>query len=362
MVRKETSAVLEAVEKVVIREFNLPSIGPEEALLKVEAAGVCGTDSKIYYGKFLPCSFPIILGHEIVGRIEEIGEAASKKYGVRRGDRVVVEERVRCGYCIHCIMGNYKFCDKAIYYGMATCSKPPHLWGAYGQFMYIAPGSVVCKISEEVPTEAAVLVNAVIANGIQWVRNLGKVSIGDAVAILGVGPQGLSAVIAAKESGASPIIALGLSIDAQRLELARLFGADFTINVEKENAVERVKEITGGRMADLVIDVTGSPSGVAFSLDLPKSGGTVVSAGVTGTGVLTPLATDKIVFKEIRFQGALSKQVDAILRAVRLVESKKYPVEKMVTHRYNLQDAESALQAVGKRIEGVYPIKAMLLP
>lgn len=359
---KGRSAVLEGPGAMAIKEFEIPQIGPEAGLLKVEMAGVCGTDPKYYHGK-LPVPYPLILGHEILGRVAQIGDVAAKRYGVGIGDRVVVESSMFCGHCRYCLIGSYRLCQNKRSYGInVSATTPPHLWGAYGEYMYLAPGSILHRISAAVPAEAAVLANAVISNGIQWVRTLGGASVGQAVVIQGIGPQGLAMTIAAKESGAWPIIVTGLSADQDRFELAQEYGADYCINVQEEGLIERVREITDGRMADLVVDVSGSPEAIVKSVDLTRQQGTLVCAGLTGNGVVTPLLMDKIVLNEIRVQGAFSKGVDAVAAAVKLIESRRYPMEAMVTHKFPLDKAEEAVKAVGRDIPGVYPIKAVIIP
>jgi alcohol dehydrogenase len=363
VLKKEYSAVVENVNEISIKEFTIPQIGPDDGLLKVEMAGVCGSDPKIYHGKFGMVEYPLILGHEILGHIEEIGDNLSNRYKVVKGDRVIMEAFAGCGRCEYCLQGLYKFCEHGIGYGIFISSKvPPHLWGAYGEYMYIAPRSVLHKISENILPEAAVLAGAVISNGVAWTRILGEVSIGQTVVIQGVGCQGLASTIVAKESGASPIIVIGKSIDKDRFDLARKFGADYTIDVDKGDVVHKVKEITDGKMADLIIEVTGSPQAVAIDLDLAKKRGTIINAGITGLEKVTPLLVDKIMFKEIRFQGAFSSDYKAYVQAVKIVESKKYPIEKMVTHKYPLDEAEKALKAVAGEIFEEYPIKAVILP
>lgn len=360
--KKVKSAVLVKVGKIEIRKFPVPSIGPDEGLLRIERVGVCGTDPKIYHGTYKVPRFPLILGHEITGIIEEIGDNAAKKYGVKKGDRVVMEATIRCGYCVDCVTGNYKFCENARVYGTkASCDDPPYLWGAYGEMMYIAPGSIVHKIPNEIPPERAVLINAVIANGIAWVRNAGNVHIGDTVVIQGAGPQGLTSVVAAKESGASCVIVTGLSRDSQRLALAREFGADICIDVEKEDPIKLVADITVNRMADVVVDVTGNGDAIRKSIDLVRKQGTVVNGGMTGADKLTLLPLDKIVLKEIRFQGVFAKQTDVIISAIKLAKSGKYIFEKMVTHVFPLEEAEKALKTVAGETED-YPIKVIIKP
>ena len=363
---KTRSMVLEGPRKIVMKEFEIPEIGSEEGLLKVIMTGVCATDPKFYKAGF---NVPLILGHEIYGSIAEIGENASRRYGVKKDDRVIIDVGVGCGYCQNCLNGNSKFCVNSYAYGTGTNSLvPPHIWGAYGEYMYIAPNSVVHKISKNVPPESAVLINALIANGIQWIRVHGQASIQDAVVIQGSGPQGLSAVVAAKESGASPVIITGiLPVDAERFALAKEFGADYTLDAGSEDLVKRVRDITNGKMADVVLDVTGSADGIVTSLDLIKPQGTLVCASIIaatadGKDATAPIPIEKIVRNEVRFQGVFTSGGSSTTAAVKLVESGKYAFEKMVTHKFPLEKAEEALQAVGREISGVNPIKAVLTP
>jgi alcohol dehydrogenase len=363
MKQKVRAAVVESPSKMVIREFDMPDIGPEDGLLKVEMVGVCGTDPKIYSGKVRYADFPLILGHEILGRIAKIGNVASKRWGVKEGDRVVAELFIPCGECHDCLIGNYRFCKKLKGYGLfISCSAFPYLWGGYSEYMYLAPKSILYKLSEDVPAEAGVLINAVISNAIRWGRMVGNFAIGDAVVIQGVGQQGLCQVIVAKESGCNPIIVTGISTDSERFELAKEFGADYTINVEKENVADRVSEITGGHMADVVVDVAGSTKAIQNSIDLVKIGGTVVVATVTGTETVTPLIVDKIVHKEIKFQGVLASDATCMRRAIKLVEMRKYPIEKIISHKYSLEEAERAVKTAGGYFKDIRPTKCVIIP
>ena len=357
------AAVVEKPGVISLKEFARPSIGPEEALLKVEMGGICSTDVKILHGTY-PSPYPIIMGHENLGWIEEIGATAAKRFGVKVGDRVVVESSVPCGSCFYCLTGGYRFCEDALSYGTrVSCNEPPHLWGGYAEYMYLSPRTAgIYKISSRIPAEAAVLITTVIANGVQWLRRLGGAQIGDTAVIVGAGPQALGCVAAARESGVGQIIVLGLAVDKERLEMAREMGAHRTVNVEAEDAVELVRAATGGRMADLVVEVSGSPKGVAQAIDLARKQGTVVLGGLTGTKTLTSLPVDKVVLNEVRLQGAFSKGTEAIRAAVQLAEERKYPFEKLVTHKFPLAEAEKAVKYVGRELPGANPIKVVLLP
>ena len=365
MKRTTRSMVVEKPGQIVMREFPIPAIGSEEGLLRIEMAGVCGSDPGMYRGKpsSLPIAYPLILGHEIVGRIEEIGDLAAQRHHAKKGDRVIVETAFGCGFCHACITGNYIQCESSLLYGHTIpCNRPPHLWGAYGEYLYIAPRAMVHKISEDLPAEAAVLICAVLGNAIRWLRNIGNVAIGQTVVIQGPGLQGLAGVIVARESGASRIIVTGLEKDRKRLALAREFGATDCIHVEKQDPVDALRELTRGAMAPIVMDVTGSPQGPPKALDLVAKGGTIILPSIYGADKAIPLILDKIVFKEVRVQGVLSQNRQSVLAALALAESRKYPIEKMVTHRLPLAEAERALRMVAGEFEEEGAIKVVLVP
>jgi alcohol dehydrogenase len=357
-----TAAVLEDVERITLQRFPLPAVGPDEALLKVEMAGLCGTDYHVYEGK-LVMPLPIILGHEILGHIAAIGERAAARYGVREGDRVAVEGTVPCWACEYCLKGSYRFCRSDRGYGLhMPTSEPPSLWGALAEYMYLAPGSVVSRVPESIPAKVAI-VASIFANGIQWLRRHGDVSAGETVVIQGVGSQGLAATVIARESGAAQIIVTGLSKDAGRLALARDFGADHTIVADQEDVAERVRELTAGRLADVVLEVTGSPSAIQSSVQLVRPQGRLVLAGLTGKETVTPLKLDQLVWNEVRVEGVFTKGADAISAANRFLEARgsRYPLERMVSHVYPLAEAEAAIRASGGAAGDQF-IKAVITP
>lgn len=364
MAEKSIAAVWEDEGTITLREFDLPEIGPDEGLLKVEMAPICVGDAKSFKSKEKKKNLPIILGHEILGRIEKIGKNAREAYRVEAGDRVIVEKTIKCGRCYYCQVGSYNECERKMKYGVYSSRNPPHLWGAYSQYMYLAPGSSIHKISDDVPTKAAAITGN-IANAVQWVHLIGRVSIGDTVVIEGPGPEGLSALLVARESGASRIIVTGLTLDTERLKLAKELGAHHIINVEKENVLDKVAALTEGRMADVVVDLSGSPQGIVASVDLVRKQGTIISGGLVGSATMVPLSVYKIVSRQIRFQGVHSKSSQPMNMAIKLVESRKYPIERLVSHTFPLGDTEKALRAVkieGEIPMGEYPVKAAIVP
>jgi alcohol dehydrogenase len=353
--------VLEAPEVLVPRVFDIPAVNPDDGLLEVEMAGICHTDVELFRGS-TTYALPIIPGHEIVGRIAEVGPVAAQRWGVQKGDRVAVESIVRCGFCPNCIIGRYKHCANARVYGTFTsCELPPHLWGSYSEYLYLAPGAIVHKVPDTMSPELATLLTVAIANGIQWTIAKGEVRLGSTVAVQGVGPIGLSAVAAASDAGASLVIATGLASDGYRRELAYEFGADVVIDVEAEDVVERVRELTGGAMLDVVLDTTGSSQAIT-STKLVRRGGTVVNAGLTGDKTLTPIALDSLMIPEIRLQHVLTYEYQSVRAALALALKDRYPFEKLITHHFPLDRAEDAIRMAAREVPGEEPIKVAIVP
>lgn len=339
---KGLSMVVERPQSMVAREFSLPDILADDLLLRIERVGICGSDPKMYLGEHELKNYPKILGHEVVGHVEAVGGNAAYAYGVKVGDRIVVEPYIPCHSCEFCLKGYYQLCKSRKSYGVhISCVDPPHLWGGYGQYMYVAPGSRVHRISDVVSGEAACL-SSVIGNGVRWVRTKGRVQIGDTVVIVGPGAQGLASVIVASESGAEPIIVMGLSKDERRFELAREFGAHYTVNVEKDNPVAAVRTLTHGEMAHVVIDCAGGAKAIAMGLDLLRPLGRYVLAGKSNYAQV-PMITDKIVTKELAIYGGYGQPLD-VEAACRIISLGKYDISKMVTHTFNLTDAEKAMK------------------
>ena len=358
---KIQAAVVVTTRKMEIQTFDTPKINEDDGLLRVEMCGVCGSDPRIYNWTE-PHRFPLIMGHELVGHIEEVGSRAAARWGVQIGDRVIVEHLFGCGHCRWCLLGEYRFCKEHQGYGGTTPSSvPPHLWGAYSQYMYLAPNSRVHSISEDVPAEAAAMTCANIGNGLRWVRTKGGAAIGDNVVVIGPGGQGLAAILAANEAGASKIIVIGLNQDEHRFELSKQFGATHIINLEQEDPVEAVLALTDGVLADLVVDLTGATASFPLALDLARPMGVVVVGSNTGEQEVS-IMPSKIPIKELRVQGVNTHDTPAVQAAIKIVESRRYPIEKMVTHHFPLAEAETAVLAAAGEIVLDGFIKGVIVP
>jgi alcohol dehydrogenase len=350
-------------DKLEIREYPIPDIPSDGGLVKVEMAGVCGSDVKYLHGGKSALPLPIILGHEILGRVEKLGKDAESIHGIKEGDRIILKGSKGCGRCAHCRRGGARFCKSRIGYGgQTTCANPPHLFGGFADYLYLVPDILVTKVSDDLPAEAAVLIGAVMANGFQWAVRQGGVKMGDYVLIQGPGQQGLACTFAAKCAGAARIFVSGIGRDAERLEVAKKFGAHRIINVEEENVLDVVREETNGEMADVVVDVSGNPQAIRTSVECARTLGTVVVGGLTRDGVDVPIPVNILVRRQIRWQGAFTTDNDATEIAMRAINSTRFPVQEMVTHIFSLEETEKCIRAVGGEIPGLYPVKALIKP
>jgi threonine dehydrogenase-like Zn-dependent dehydrogenase len=353
--------VLTGPRRLEPRELPVPEIGAGEALLRVEACGICGSDYEQFEG-VLRTPVPVIPGHEPVGTIEAIGDDAARRWGVDVGERVAVENLISCRFCDACLAGRYTLCRTRRIYSYIPLSVGHGLWGAYAEYMVLDPNSVVHRIDRRVPPELATLFNPLGA-GFRWAVELPETRPGDTVLVLGPGQRGLASVIASREAGASRILVSGLAADARKLALARELGADHVIDVENEDLRRRVRELTDGRGADVVIEVTSyATAPVTQALDCAAPGGRVILAGTKGFAPIPDFVSDKIVLKEISVRGAIGVTSSGYTAAIRLIESGRLPLAKLHTHDFPLREAERAIRTLAREIPGEESIHSSLLP
>lgn len=364
MPRTARAVVQTAPRQLELRDLPIPDIDDDSALLRVEACGICGSDAEQYAG-VLPVSLPVVPGHEPLGVIERIGDRAARRWGVNAGDRVAVEALIRCGHCRDCLAGAYQRCrgrGTLFGHGYVPLARPPGLWGAYAEYMYLDPFSVVHRVAPDLPVGLAVMFNPLGA-GFRWAVDIPATKPGDAVLILGPGQRGLASAIAARAAGAGPIIVTGLGRDAAKLALARELGADHVIDVEREDARARVRELTGGRGADVVVEVTANAvDPVAEALRYVANGGRIVLAGVKGFKPVPDFVSDFVVVKEITILGAFGVTWHAYEAAIRLIESRRLPLERMHTHDFPLDQAALAIETLAGEAPGPPSIHSCVVP
>ena len=361
------AAVALAANQTEIREFDLPAILPESGILKVAATGVCGSDWGYYQN--LPASRgPLILGHETVGQIEAMGSLAKEKWKLKEGDMVALEEYIPCGTCHACRSGDFRLCDATdwrlggIRYGATGLNISPGLWGGYSQYQHLHLNTVFHKVPNGLSPHHAALALP-ISNGIEWTYLQGGAGPGQTVVIQGPGQQGLACVVAAKAAGANQIIITGLanSTDRKRLALAKKLGADYTIEIEDTDVVHQVKDLTGGQMADLVIDcASGGTESVISAVALARKKGMVILGGQKRKKI-PEFDSDQIIAKFLTVKGMRGHSFESVELALQLIHRDQYAVKEMSTHLFGLNETDLALQRlVGKGVNE--PIHMVIEP
>jgi threonine dehydrogenase-like Zn-dependent dehydrogenase len=347
------AAVKVGPSKMELREYPMPDIPPDAALLKMEVAGICGTDVKMYKQ---PSQFgPVIMGHENIGRIAKAGRLFTERKGLKEGDLAFVEHYVSCGKCEWCHLGEYRHCEmtdwrsnpEGIRYGYTSADKAPHLWGGFAQYVYLPWNSVVHKVPDGVSAELAGIVTPM-ANGIEWALFDSKVGYASTVLIQGPGQQGLSQIVACKQAGADLIIVTGTTKDAKRMELALVLGADYVIDVQKEDPLARIMEITGGKGVDVALDCTAGAGTFAILLGveaLKRKAGTLLIQGEMADFPNFPIG--KVTVKYITIKSARGHSYKSCELALQQLASHRFPLERMTTHTFGLAEADYAIKSVG---------------
>ena len=350
---KVLAAVRVAPSTTEIQEFPMPEIPEDAALLKMEVAGICGTDVKLY--KTPPSDAPVIMGHENIGYIAKAGREFAQRKGFKEGDLVFVEHYVSCGKCEWCHLGQYRHCENtdwrfnpdAIRYGYTSAEKAPHLWGGFAQYVYLPWNSVVHHVPKGVTPELAGLVTPM-ANGVEWSLFDGGVGYDSTVLIQGPGQQGLSQTVVCKQAGAALVIVTGTAKDRARLEVAKLLGADHVIDVSTQDPLARIKEITGGKGVDVVLDCTAGAGTVPILLGVEaakRKGATMVMQGEFAEFPNFPIG--RITVKFMTLKSARGHSYRACELALQQLASQRFPLERITTHRFGLKDVDLAIRSVG---------------
>jgi threonine dehydrogenase-like Zn-dependent dehydrogenase len=351
---KVLAAVKVGPSTTELRELDLPSVPDDAALMKVEVAGVCGTDVTQYR---LPLrNGPLVMGHENVGYLARVGKTFAAQKGLCEGDLVFLEHYLPCGHCEWDHMGEYRHCAatewfydaNAIRYGYTSMSIAPGLWGGFSHYVYLPLNAVLHKVPRGLSPEEAGVATPM-SNGIQWALLDGEVGYASTVLIQGPGQQGLCCLMASKHAGADLVIVTGTSKDARRLEVARAFGADHTIDVQRDDALARILEVTGRRGVDVVIDCTVG-AGTAPTLlgieALKRRGGTMVVQG-EGTQEFPNFPIGRLTRKGITLKSARGHSYRAVELALHQLASHRFPLQLMMTHTFALAEVDYAIKSVG---------------
>jgi len=325
------AAMLHGVKDLRVEDVDVPGVGIGEVLVKIKAATTCGTDVKIYQRGYVEkiIKLPTIFGHEWAGEIVEVGGNLDWP---KKGMRVRAGNSAPCLHCNMCQKGKYNLCENMIW-----------LWGAYAEYIKV-PARTVLVNMQEIPShvsfeEAAITEPlACVLHGVEEAN----VKLGDTVAVIGAGPIGLLHLLTVKKMGAEKIVMIDL-VD-ERLNVAKELGADETINAGKENAVEKVQQLTGGYGADIVIEAIGSPVTWEQALRLARKGGTILEFGGCPPGTEIKLNTEMLHYGELTVLGAFHTTPLHFRKALNLISSRTVDVRPLVTKRMRLEDIKQAFE------------------
>jgi len=329
------AAVIVAPHQVEIREVERPTPSAGEALVQVEAVGVCGSDLHAYEGSQPFFRYPQIGGHEVVGRVVEIAPGEAPRIPGRNqprppeiGARVVLDPSMPCGCCYPCSRGRYNCCENMRVLGV-------HAPGAFADY-YVAPVGCLHAVSEDLSADAAVMVEP-LSIGMQAVGRA-QVAAADTVLIIGAGTIGLSVLLVCLARGARVAMS---DLSAGRLALARDLGAHATIDAGERDVTEELARWCGPGGPGVVIEAVGRPATVRQALELVAASGRVVMLGLCSDEICIPGAL--MVRKELDFRGS-RLHGGTIPEAVALAESGEAAPERLVTHHMALTDVAQAFE------------------
>lgn len=367
------AVVLEEYKKPMkVKEVRMPErIEPGAIMVKIEVASICGSDNHLWAGEMvsvIDSKLPLIPGHEMVGRIVELGEYVrqdSVGQELKVGDRILWSHAA-CGECNYCqVLKKPTLCTNRTLYGFAeSCEKPPYVLGGFAEYCYVLPRSGKVKIPEEVKSEWASGVGCAlrtVMNGFDRLNGLGGIKFTDSVLVQGAGPLGLYSTAVASKMGPEGIIVIGGP--ANRLEVAKQWGASKIVSVDEfpdpASRVNRVKELTGGRGVDVILEMSGAHGAFAEGLEMLAIGGKYVIVGQVG-GPKTPIAAELITRKNLDIVGVWSADIEHYYKGLQFVKRYRNEInfDLMFTSRFGLEDIMTGYE----RMANFTDIKSVIIP
>lgn len=347
--------VFHGINDIRVESVPKPTVGPGEALLRITATTICGTDLHIVRGEY-PVKPGLIIGHEPVGVIEELGAGVT---GYNIGDRVLVGAITPCGQCRACLSGKPSQCGHG--HGcqaMGGWRFGNTINGAQAEYLLVPYAQAnLAKIPDEVSDEQVVLLADIASTGFGGAES-GNIQIGDAVVVFAQGPIGLCATVGAKLMGATMIIAV--DGDENRLKMSRKMGADVTLNFRECNVVEEVLKLTGGGV-DVAIEALGTQETFEACLRCLRPGGTLSSLGVYSGKLQIPYEAYAAGLGDHRIVNTLCPGgKERMRRLINVVQSGRFDPTMLVTHRFSLADIKQGYEVFGSRAESV--LKVLITP
>jgi len=313
-------------KRIELRERDIPKLKDGEVLLKVKASGLCGSElgpfrssnpSDMPGGERLVSDIP---GHEMAGEVVNRGSAKN----VKVGDRVGVHIFVGCGHCEYCKQGRQVFCDEL------------KIWnGSHAEFIAV-PADYCLPLPDEVSYDVGVLLSGDAVGVAYHISKRLRISALDNIAVIGAGPIGLGVILVLKFLDAR---VLAVDLIDYRLNLAKELGADYVVNPRRGNAEERIRDLTQGKGPDMAIECVGKDSTTNFGLNIVKKGGILVLVGETPQAMIKP--SEQIIHRELTIMGSLYYYINEYNEILNLYH-RGLPAEKLITHRFGLEDIEKA--------------------
>ena len=345
--------VMDGTEELRLVDKPVPEPGPAEVLVRVDAVAICGTDVEIltkglpaWVEGGLPFHKNYTPGHEYMGTVVKLGASVDE---FKMGDRVAVEVHAGCGRCERCRMGMYTSClNYGLNYGDKNKGHRANGFTTDGGFAEYAVNHVntLVHVPDEMSDEEATLI-VTAGTAMYGLDALGGLIAGDSLAVTGPGPIGLMSVAVGKALGAQPVILTGTR--DSRLNLGVRLGADHVINIRKENPVEAVRRITGGKGVHYVMECSGAETALNEALDMVNRGGRICLAAFPGERVPVDLA--KLARNNIYLFGIRGEGNSAVHRAAALMSQKRFDAKLMHTHTFPLEELPTAFRYFRERIE-----------
>lgn len=336
-----------------IREYPLPEVEPDAILAKITMTSICGSDIHTFKGErpaFIASrENPKLIGHEAVGRVYRLGSNVKTDFTgqpLREGDRITFCYFSPCGHCWNCQNGLASCPNRLRFRG--SPEEFPHFTATYAEYLYIRPGQWVYKVPDELSDEVVAPVNCALSTVSYALNELG-IGFGASIVIQGAGGVGLSAIAVAKDMGASHIVAV--EKNDERLKEAKNFGAEHLISLNEypsaEDRIAKVMEITKGRGADLIVELTGLSEGIPEGIKMLTPGGTYLVVGML-SGTISfkgEIEATEFVFQGKKLMGCGNYKSWVIPKVLEfLVRNKtRYPFDRLISDKFKLEEIEDAM-------------------
>lgn len=351
-----------------IETVSLPEVAPGEILIKVARANICGSDLHAWHGTFatrgLGGQLPTVLGHEMVGAVEALGEAVTEDSNgmpLAVGTRIVFPYFFSCHTCRNCLARRSNACRNLKMAMLGRADEPPYFVGGYGDYYLLPAGAVTYTVPDSVSDNIAAGANCALSQVIYGLERI-NLQLGEFVVVQGAGALGLYAIAVAKARGAARVIAIdGVP---ERLELATAFGADAVIDIKEvataKDRAKAVRKLTDGQGADVVVEVVGHPSAIDEGLQMLGQFGRYVEIGNINIGKTFEFDPSRFVFANKTMVGVSLYDPAVLSRALTFLEQHqdRLPFNRLAAAHYSLDDINEAFAAA----EGKHDVRASIIP